>query len=820
MLSNFIRIAVRNLIKQRIYTVINMVGLAVSITACLLIVLYVQYETSYDKFFPGADQIYKLALERRYPEHSTFYAVVPHSYAEVIQKDFPEVENTLQLLGPNNDLLVTYRMPGSETKSFEEDNLYFTDSSFFLFFDIPLITGDTRTALSVPNQVVVSRAMAEKYFGKEDPLNKVLSVFNQEFKVSGVFEKFPSNSHLQCEFIASFQTAEFRKTQNFISFDSQTYIKLRADADAGALERKFPGMVETYASGQIQRELGQSWGDYTEAGNGYRYFLQPLTAIHLDPTNLELTTTPSGNRKYVYGLSLIALLILVIACINFMNLATARSASRAREVGLRKVMGSLKNQLIIQFLLEAILLAMLSMILAIVAAYLLLPIFNNLVEKDLQFVIGLDVILGLGGFAVLVGVLAGLYPAFVLSSFNPVDVMKGSFSRSASGSWLRNGLVVFQFMISVFLIVATLLVGRQMSFMQNKDLGFNKESVMMVDRAFALDKNSEAFLEKVRQMPEVAAAARTSARVGNRNDVFGQMFQPVGSNVVLTVKSMIIDDDFASAIGFKIKEGAFFSKATSDSLNILLNESAVKTIGLKEPVGQRLSNKDLFQIFGGDSLNVMRLYTVVGVVSNFHFQSLRDEITPLVIFSNEVFGPRSNTNYIAIRMKESMQQEAIGKIETLWKELAPARPFKYEFLEDNLDKGYAQEKQSGKMFRVFSGLAIVIACVGLFGLSAFTASQRTKEIGIRKVLGASVPGVVLLLSKDFTKLVAIALVLAGPLAWYIMDSWLSSFAYRIPIGIDAFLIAGIMAIAIALLTVSYQSIKAAVVNPVNSLRRE
>ncbi len=820
MLGNFIRIAVRNLIKQRVYTVINMVGLAVSITACLLIVLYVQYETSYDKFLPGADQIYKLGLERKYPNYSTFYAAVPHSYAATMQRDFPEVENSLHLLGPNQGVIINYETPEKELKTFEEDNFYVTDSSFFSFFDIPLIKGDRKTALAVPNQVIMSRAMAEKYFNAEDPINKVLKGNFGEFKVSGVFEKFPDNSHLKFEFMASFNSAQFNAIENYISFDSHTYVKLKPGSDARALESQFPKMVDTYASGQIERELKQSWEDYKKAGNGYRYFLQPLTSIHLDPTNLEFTTTPSGNRKYVYGLSLIALLILVIACINFMNLATARSASRAREVGLRKVMGSLKNQLIVQFLLEAILLAVLSTILAVAAAYLLLPMFNNLVEKNLLFVIGPKVILGLVGFAVMVGILAGLYPAFVLSSFNPVDVMKGSFSRSSSGAWLRNGLVVFQFMISVFLIVATLLVGRQMNFMQNKDLGFNKESVMMVDRAFALDKNAEAFLEKVRQMPEVKAAAGTSARVGNRDDVFGQMFQPVGSNEVLTVKSMVIDDDFAPAIGFKIREGRFFSKETQDSLSIILNESAVKTIDLKDPVGQRLSNRDLFQIFGGDSLNVERLYTVIGVVGNFHFQSLRDEITPLVIFSNEVFGPRSNTNYIAIRMKESMQPDAIGKIETLWKELVPARPFKYEFLEDNLDKGYAQEKQSGKMFRVFSGLAIVIACVGLFGLSAFTASQRTKEIGIRKVLGASVPGVVLLLSKDFSKLVIIALVFAGPLAWYIMDSWLSGFAYRIAIGIDAFLIAGFLAIAIALLTVSYQSIKAAVVNPVNSLRRE
>jgi len=333
-----------------------------------------------------------------------------------------------------------------------------------------------------------------------------------------------------------------------------------------------------------------------------------------------------------------------------------------------------------------------------------------------------------------------------------------------------------------------------------------------------LEQSTEPFLDEVRKMPEVVSAARTSARVGNRDDVFGQMFQPAGSTEVLTVKSMLIDDDFAQMINFHIKEGRFFSKETSDSLNIILNETAVKTIGLKDPVGQRLSNTDLFR--GNENLQKERFFTIIGVVSNFHFQSLRDEITPLVIFNYEVFNRHPTSNYIAVRIKGGMRQEALTKLEDLWKKLVPARPFAYEFLEDNLNKGYAQERQSGRVFRVFSGLSIVIACVGLFGLSAFTAGQRTKEIGIRKVMGASVPGIVVLLSRDFSKLVLISLVLSIPIAWYLMDSWLQGFAYRITIGVDSFLIAGAASMAIAWLTVSYQSIKAAIVNPVNSLRRE
>jgi putative ABC transport system permease protein len=818
MLTNFLRVAFRNLVKQRIYTLINIIGLAVSITACLLLMLYVRHETSYDNFVPEGDRVYKLGLERKYPNHSTFYAAVPDGYAGAMSRDFPEVEATLHLLGPNNEVPFTYEVPGQDAKTFEEDNVYFADSTFLAFFPVQLTKGDPATALAVPNQMIISQAVAERFFGAEDPLNKTLKANFGEWKVTGVFEKWPENSHLNFEMMASFNSALFFNQENYISFNSHTYVKLKEGADAKSLEAKFPSMVNQYASAQIERELRQSWEDYQKAGNGYRYFLQPLTSIHLDPTNLEFTTTPSGNRRYVLGLSLIAILILVIACINFMNLATARSASRAREVGMRKVMGSVKGQLITQFLLESTMLAIISMGLAVLSAYLLLPAFNTLIEKDLPFVLDAMMLFSLAGFALVVGMLAGIYPAFVLSSFNPVEVMKGSFSRSNSGLLLRNGLVVFQFMISVFLIVATLVVGKQMSFMQSKDLGFDKTSVLMIDRAFELQQNTEPFLDKVRAIPEVISAARSSARVGNRNDVFGQMFQPAGSNEVLTVKSILIDDDFAPAIGFSIKDGRFFSRETSDSLNILLNETAVKTLGLKDPVGQRLTNSDLFR--GNANLQGERIFTVIGVVKNFHFQSLRDEITPLVIFNYEVFNKNPNSNYIAVRIKAGKHQEVISGLESIWKELVPSKPFRYEFLEDNLNQGYTQERQSGQVFRVFSGLAIVIACVGLFGLSAFTAGQRTKEIGIRKVLGASIPGVVLLLSKDFTKLVLISLVLAIPVAWYLMDSWLSAFAYRISIGIDSFVIAAIVSLAIAWFTVSYQSIKAAIVNPVNSLRRE
>lgn len=819
MLRNYFKIAFRSLIKQKVYTAINVIGLAVSIAACLLIVLYVKNELSYDKFFPNANRIYKMVLERKYPNHTTFYSVIPHSFAKACQTDFPEVERAMHLFGPNRNSVITYKVKEGDIKSFEEDDFLQADSSFFEFFDVELLKGDKKTALRSPNQVIISEKTAEKYFGKEDAVGKILGGDFQELKVTAIFKNLPDNSHLKFDFVASVggpQFEQFINRENYTGFDSHTYLKLKPGTNAAALEAKFPKMVDTYAAARIEHDLGKSWEDYKKAGNGYRYFLQPLPSIHLDPTNLEFTLTPSGNLKYVYILSFIALLIVVIACINFMNLATARSAERAREVGVRKVMGSFRSQLVFQFLTEAILMSIVSTLIALALVFFLLPYFNNLVEKQLQFVFTPDVISGLVGFALIVGILAGLYPAFVLSGFNPVIVMKGNFSSSRKGSWMRNGLVVFQFVISIVLIVGTVVIGRQMRYMQNKDLGFDKEQVLMIKRAFALDQKTETFIEELKRMSEVKAAAATSSIVGNRFDFFGQFFQPEGATEILTVKSMIGDDEFADMIGFHLKEGRMFSKETSDSLHILVNETCVKTMGLSNPIGAKISQV----INNNDGSTTMRPFTILGIVKDFNFQSLRDEITPLVIFNREAFGARARSQYVAARLKPNEFNTAIQKIEKKWKEFNPEQPFKYEFLDDNLNQGYADEQRSGKMFAVFSGLAIIIACVGLFGLSAYMASLRTKEIGIRKVLGSSVREVVILLSKDFTKLVVIAFALAVPLSWWMMDSWLNGFAYRVNVGFASFAIAGILAFSIALLTVSYQSIKAAMLNPAKSLKQE
>jgi putative ABC transport system permease protein len=498
-----------------------------------------------------------------------------------------------------------------------------------------------------------------------------------------------------------------------------------------------------------------------------------------------------------------------------MNLSTARSAERAREVGVRKTMGSLKTQLVYQFLVESILISTMATVISLLIIYAVLPAFNTLAGKHLELVFSPLIIAGLVTVTIVVGLMAGSYPAFVLSSFNPVLVMKGKFSSNAKGALLRNSLVVFQFLISIILIVGTLVVGKQMKYMEEKSLGFDKEQTIVVERVFALQNQRETFMDQIREMPEIEGVGGSFSVLGGgaRSNFFGEQWTTEGNSEIFTTKTMAIDDDFGNMIGFELKEGRAFSRDTDDSLSLLLNEVAVKTFELTDPVGKKLK-----QVQDTPNGLITLEFTIIGVIKDFNFQSLHDPITPLTIRNTESFGGGAAFAYARVRGENV--PTAMRKIEAKWKSLAPGQPFKYFFLDEQLEQQYQSEKQAGKIFSIFSALAIIIACVGLFGLSAYTANLRTKEIGVRKVLGASVLSVVVLLSRDFTKLIGIAFLIAIPLGWYMMDNWLQSFAYHIELGPGVFMFAGAVSVLIAWLTVSYQSIKAAIVNPVNSLRSE
>ncbi|MBS1543161.1 MAG: ABC transporter permease [Bacteroidetes bacterium] len=808
MFRNLVVVAIRSFLRRKLYTLVNIFGLAVGVAACALILLYAGYELSYDEFNPKADRVFKLVAERRYPDHTSYYATVPPSYAQTAQNEFPEIKNNLRVLVGGGKQPVTYRASDKDIRTFEEEYWGVADSSFFSFFNLKMLQGDMKTALSGPHQVVITRSIARKYFRDEDPINKVLSSDFGDSRVTGVCEDMPMNSHLRIDFILSMVSEPFWSRNDFTTFDTHTYFELNPGADPDQLMTKFPQLVDRYAAAEIEQDLKVSWADYKKAGNGYRYALLPLRSIHLDSQFVAYAATPGGNLKYVYATLLIALLILLVACINFTNLSTARASERAREVGIRKVVGSLRRQLVTQFLMESVFLAMAAMIIGFVLAWMFLPQFSSMVNRDLHFELNRALALKLFAGAVGVGILAGVYPALVLSGFKPAVIIKGNVSGTTKGGWLRSGLLVFQFAVSIILITCTIVVRDQMHFIQSTTPGFDKELVLMIDRAWDLEQKKSFFMEELRSMPGVRGVAAVSGQLGTRN-FGGVIMKPVGSDEVLNIRTMSVDDEFVDLMGLKVIKGRGFSKETADSASLIINETAVKIFGLEDPIGRRLT-----RTVGKDTW----VFTVIGVVRDFHFQSMREVITPLAIGSCE--RDNGGTNLIAVRLTGQNIPQTIKAIESKWIELAEKKYFDYYFLDQSMMLQYEEERRSGELFSSFAKLAIAISCVGLFALSAYTVSLRRKEIGIRKVLGASAPGVVALFSKEFTRLVLISFILSVPLAWWMMDTWLQAFAYRISLGAWPFVAAGGSALAIGLLTVSYQTIRAAMTNPVDVLKVE
>ncbi|MPR34823.1 ABC transporter permease [Salmonirosea aquatica] len=811
MLTNYLKIARRNLLKNKMNTAINIIGLSIGMACCILIVMYVVDERSYDRHWPDGERIYRVALERKYPDRVAKYAIIPDSYASVLKRDIPGVEEVVRLFAFNGNAPVVFKYQG---QTFEERNVMAADSSFFRVFQTALIRGNRDQVLNRPNTVVLTQQTAHRLFGEANPLGKVIEmVHGPKLEVTGVCADLPPNSHFTFDFLQStVAPPDVARPENFISFSASTYLLLKPNVQPETVQAQFPALVEKYAAGQVQRNFGVSFKEYLKAGNGYFYFLQPLTGIHLN-SHLEQELGTNGSQTLVTVFSLIAVFVLLIAAINFMNLATARSAERAKEVGIRKALGSTKSQLAAQFLTESVLLSLFSFVVALVLVASLLPFFNNLAGKQLS----LDFLLGwrlpaslllAGG----IGLLAGSYPAGVLAAFEPIKVLKGKFSATRQGYLLRNGLVVFQFAISVALIVCTLVVFRQMHYIQTKELGFTKEAVITIQGAGFLDNKTRAFKEEASQLAGVKQVGGTSSTPDAQN-FFGITFRKPDQTETVTGRAMVIDDDYLASMGMSMLAGRSFSRDFNDSLSIILNEEAVRELGLTDPVGKQVKSPDTF---GAGEAEVT--YTVIGVAKNFHFASLHQRITPLFILHDKVFN--GFNNQIVMRISAPNPQAAIAQTEALWKRYLPDQPFHYSFLDADWNRLYQTEQVSERIFGLFSLLAIFIACMGLLGLAIYVIQQRVKEIGIRKVLGASVTSIVALLSKDFLKLVLIAILIATPVAWYAMNQWLADFAYKIDLEWWVFALAGMLAIGIALLTVSFQSIKAALMNPVESLRSE
>ena len=806
MFKNLIKVALRNIWKKKLFSLINIIGLSVGIACFFLIIINVRHESSYDRFQKNGDRIYRVALERIYPDNVIFYAIIPYSIGDAMTTDFPEIEKMTRVLASRNPVTLQY-----QEKSYEEKKIIFVEENFFEMFSIPLIKGTPETIFTTPNSMVLTRDTALKYFGDEDPVGKYLTTPQGPALVSGVCENLPDNSHMEFDFLVSLKLLGFQNRPNYVSFSVHTYVMLQEGVSPDEVEAKMPGLVERYAAGPIQAQTGLSFKEYVAAGNGYNYFFQPIRDIHLH-SNLEAEIKPNGNITYVYVLIAIAAFLIIIACVNFMNLATARSASRAREVGIRKIVGSTKGLLIRQFLFESLVTSVISVVVAATWVQLLLPVFNRLTQKQLEInylqdPFNIVFLLSIGLF---VGLLAGLYPAFILSAFRPVTVLKGRFTTSRSGTRMRNALVVLQFAISIICIAMTILVYRQMDFMQKKDLGFDKENQIVVERAYVLDKREEAFKQELRTLPGVVNAAGANTLISG-GSYFGVMFKSEGDPEVKTTRAMVIDQDFIKTMGLTLLQGRGFSREFNETNNVIINESTVREFGWENPIGKTIKRL-------GDTNEPTGDYTIIGVIKDFHYNSLHNPINSFVLFSSapdqRFFG---NLN---IKIRPENVSATVASIEEKWQAFVPQEPLSYYFLDDKLEEMYGNEKTSGQIFSIFSLLAIVIACIGLFGLSAYMAELRTKEIGIRKVLGSTASKIVVLLSRDFAKLVVLAFVIATPIAYYAMTRWLQNFAFRSPVRVWIFLLAGMAAVLIAQLTISFQALKAASTDPADALRFE
>ena len=812
MFNNYLKTAIRNLIKSKYYSLINILGLSIGMAGCLLILLYVMDEFSYDRFHENSDRIYRMNLDGVWGGEETVGSTSPPPLAQLMVDEFPEVESAVRIF-PINDTVVR-----NEDAFYTEGGLLAVDPTFFNVFGFQVIEGDPETALADPNSLVLTEETAAKYFGEQSALGKTLLIGdeNRAFNITAVVQTPPANSHFDFDILAHIEAFPVvrRFSWSWIWLQVVTYVVLEDGASPAAVNARIPDLVKTHGSKVIERFSGLSFDEFTSSGGRWHWVLQPLTDIRLYSQSVGNRLGPIGDIQTVYILAVIGLFMILIACINFMNLSTARSANRVKEIGVRKALGSYRSHLIGQFLCESMLFSILSAILALGLVELALPFFNDLSGKQMNFgflqhgwlfgsLVALMLIVGIG---------AGSYPAFYLTAFQPVLALKGRQAASASGksSYLRKILVVCQFAISIGLIACTFLVYQQLKFVNTKDLGFDKENVLVINNTERLGENEAPFKEMLLQQSAVVSASFCSGFP--TSGTFGDFYTPEGTGQENFLLSSVKGDyDFAKTMKMDIIEGRNFSEEfPTDVDGVLLNEAAVKFLGWEDPVGKVL-------VYPGNQFQRLQ---VLGVVKDYNFYSLHYDVSPFAIF---LFASQTYTlpvNFLTLRIQPGDVSETLVMIEAQWKKMSPDAPFEFEFLDERIDAQFRAEQRLAKVFSTFTGLAIFIACLGLLGLATFTAEQRTKEIGIRKVLGASAPGLVSMLVKDFAKLVILANLVAWPVAYLAMDAWLQDFAYRIDINLWTFILSGGIALLIAVLTIGYQAIKAALANPIKALRYE
>ncbi|MEQ8925004.1 MAG: FtsX-like permease family protein [Fulvivirga sp.] len=802
MLKNYFKVAMRNIQKQKFFSIINILGLSVGMAGALFISLYIYDELNFEKFNKKGDRIYRVNLHGKLSEQEIYTTNSCPPMARALMDEIPEVEEAVRV----RDMGEWIFRNGS--LAFNEENVYAADSNFFNVFSFKVLHGNPKTALVEPNTMVLSSDLAIKYFGSETAaLDQILNIGNNkgEYKVTGVMENSRPDSHFKFDVILSIRSIPWLNNNNWLNNTLLTYYVLRADGDPKAVDEKLEPIMARNVTPIMQQFVGKSLEEFRKEGGIYEYFSFPLNDIHLY-SDFEDEPTPTGDISYIYIMTGIGLFIILLACINFMNLTTARSAGRAKEVGLRKTLGSLRQTLIAQFLAESMIYSVFAGLISLLVVYLLLPSFNSLAGKSLTFggILEPTILFTFLGLVLIVGILAGSYPAFYLTSFKITEVLKGKLRAGMKSGAVRSVLVTFQFWISIVLIICTAIVFQQLAFIQNKNLGIDKEHILIIEDVSRLNNDVQAFKnELVSNSFVVGASFSNNTYPGTSNNT---VFKTTNSDQDYLAATHFSDYDHPKTLGFKMLEGRYFSEDfPADTAVVVVNQAAVKMFGWENPLESKIIN------FNFEQPTEME---VIGVTEDFSFENLKINVRPLILLLTK----EANTLYL--RYSGEKPENVLNALQGTWDKYANGEPLQYSFLDEEYDEAFRAEQRLGQVFTVFTTVAIFIACLGLFGLSAFMAEQRTKEIGIRKVMGASVWKVTGLMSKDFLKLVVIAFLLSIYPAYYAMEQWLNSFAFRIDISYWVFAISGIVAIGIAYLTVSYQSLKAAKVNPVDSLRYE
>ena len=785
MLKNYLKVILRNIRKHKGYSFINITGLAIGMACCLLISIWVLDELSYDRFHTNAPQLYRVEEDQQYSGRVFHVTVTPHPLAPALIEEIPEILDATRYVW-SGGLLFRYG-----EKAFFEYSIRAVDPSFFQMFTFPLIKGDKNRALESAYSIVINEDIAEKYFGMEDPLGKVITINNtHEFTVDGVIQSVPHNSILQFEVLIPYAFLEKigRTNLEFGSNSIGTYVQLRPNATMDQVNAKISGFIKAKVPDSATELV-----------------LKPLTRIHLH--SYWGYEKDVGAIQYVYMFSIIALFVLLIACINFMNLSTARSSNRAKEVGMRKVVGALKSHLIRQFYGESVVFAFIALILAVIIVTVMLPIFSDFADKDLSWNVGgiVTILIGLTAITFFTGLVAGSYPALFLSAFQPVKVIRGALKSGAASSWFRKILVVVQFSLSILLVIGTVVVYQQLTYMKNKRLGWDKEHLVYIPLRDDVRKVYDTLKTELVKDPHVlnvTASSQLPSNIGSNSSNFN--WEGKDPNFTTLIGNNSVDFDFIETLKIEMKEGRSFSKEYSSdaSSGFVINEEVAKLMGRESVVGESC------MFFGREG-------TIIGVTRNWHYQPVRNEIEPLAIYIE----PEWN-RVMLIRIPTGNISESIKSIETVWKRVIPTYPFEYYFLDENFDEMYRTEESIGTLLKYFTVLAVFVACLGLFGLASFTSEQRTKEIGIRKVLGANVSNITLLLCREFFLLVLVSNIIAWPVAYFLMKGWLQKYAYRTSLSVFIFVAAMGIALMVAFLSVSFQAIRAATANPVDSLRYE